>query len=165
MSVRWRRSEGWLRPAAAAVVVAAVLAVWSPTASAEPGPGTVTVTLDASANPSQFGLDVTYTAAVVTSDAGAPAPFDTIWFEDDGGIITGCGSQPLSPTPTPGTFTATCLESGSNLSVGTHGISATFGGDGTYSSAVGSMDEEIDPGATTTTITYPAAGSSLDYGN
>ena len=165
MSGRWRQPGAWTRAASAAAVAVVAVVAWSPAASAEPGPGTVTVTLDASANPSQFGLDVTYTAVVVTSDGGDVAPSDSIWFEDGGGIINGCGAQKLSPTPTPGTFAATCAESGSNLSVGTHGISANFGGDGTYAPANGSMDEEIDPGATTTTITYPAAGSSLAYGD
>ena len=79
-----------------------LLVAWGPTASAEPGPASVTVTVDASANPSPFGLDVTYTADVVTSDGGDVAPFDTIWFEDDGGNINGCGAQTLSSTPTPG---------------------------------------------------------------
>ena len=165
MSGRAWRSGAWARTAIATVAAAGTLVAWSPAVSAEPGPGTVTVTVDASANPSQFGLDVTYTAVVVTSDGGDVAPFATVWFEDDGGIINGCGSQPLSPTPTPGTFSATCDESGGNLSVGTHTISANFGGDGTYSPASGSSDQEVDPGTTTTTITYPADGSSLAYGD
>ena len=165
MSGRWRLPGVWMRSTATAAVATVALVAWSPGAGAEPGPGTVTVTLGASADPSQFGLDVTYTATVVTSDAGDVAQFDTVWFEDNGGIINGCGAQPLKASPTPGTFTATCDESGSNLSVGTHTISASFGGDANYSPQIGTMSQEVDPGATTTTITYPAAGSSLPYGN
>ena len=165
MSGRRRRSEGWVRAAVTGAVVTAALVAWSPTVGAEPGPGSVTVTVGASADPSQFGLDVTYTAVVVTSDGGNLAPFDTIWFEDDGGNINGCSAQSLTPTVTPGTFTATCDQSGSDLSVGTHAISAVFGGDGTYGPANGSMSEEIDPGATTTMIDFPAPGASLPYGD
>ena len=51
------------------------------------------------------------------------------------------------------------------MTVGTHGISANFGGDGTYGPAQRDDGRGGRPGATTTTITYPAAGTSLDYGN
>ena len=165
MSARRRRPQGWVRAAVTAVVLGSALVAWSPTVGADPGPASVTVTVQASANPSQFGLDVTYTAVVVTSDGGDIAPYATIWFQDDGGNINNCSSQSLTSTPTPGTFTATCDQSGSQLSVGTHTISAYFGGDGTYGPTSGSMNEEIDPGATTTTIDYPGPGATLSYGD
>ena len=147
------------------MAVAAVgLLAWSPVVSAEPGPGAVTVTIDASANPSQFNVDVVYTAIVVTSDAGGISPFATVEFQDNGGDINSCSAQSLTATPTHGTFVASCDESGSQMSVGDHPIAAYFGGDANYGPAVGTLDETVDPATTTTTITYPAAGSSLPYG-
>ena len=161
-----RMQRTWrLRAGATTAIVALSFVAWSPAVSADPGPGTVTVTVDASANPSQFNLDVTYTAVVVTSDAGSIAPYATIEFQDNGGDINGCSAQPLAPSPTTGTFLASCDESGSQMFVGDHPITALFSGDGDYGPASGSLDEIVDPAATTTTITYPLAGTSLPYGD
>jgi hypothetical protein len=123
------------------------------------------VTVTASANPSSYDLDVTYTATVVTSDSGSLDNLDSIEFQDNGSDINGCSFQPLSGTSTPGTYTATCDESGSQMNVGDHSITAYFAGDSNYGPASGSLTQTVNQGPTTTTITSPAPGASVPYGN
>ena len=143
------------------------VAVRSPSAAAEPGGVPVTVTL-APSNPSPYFEDVTYTATLVTSDANPldpVGPVDTLEFLDGGNDINGCSAQPLSPTSVPGTYTATCDEPGNQMSVGTHAIQADFNGDTTYGPGTTSSSQVVDPGPTTTTITFPGPGDSVPYGN
>lgn len=154
----------WAVAVAAASVPLATLG-WSAVASAFPGGIPVTITVTASANPSSFGQDVTYTATLVTSDSRSLVSPDSVEFQDNGNDVNGCGSQPLSGTSVLGTYKATCDESGSQLSVGTHSITAFFGGDSTYSSGSGSLNQTVGKGTTTTTITSPAPGASVPYGN
>ncbi len=151
--------------AAAAVLVPLATLGWSAVASALPGGIPVTITVTASANPSSFGQDVTYTATLVTSDSRSLVNPDSIEFQDNGNDVNGCGLQPLSSTPMIGTYTATCDEGVSQLSVGTHPITAFFQGDSTYSSGSGSLNQTVGKGATTTTITSPAPGASVQYGD
>ena len=65
-----------------------------------------------------------------------------------------------------GTYTATCDEGVSQLSVGSHPITAFFQGDSTYSwGSLGYQNQTVGKGATTTTITSPAPGASVQYGD
>ena len=118
-----------------------------------------------SANPSTFDQGVTYTATLTTSDSGNLDITDTIEFQDNGGDISGCSSQPLVSTPTAGTYLATCDESANNMSVGSHNITALFAGDSTYDQGSGSLNQTVNQAATTTVITSPSPGSSVSYGN
>ena len=163
MSGRWRGRQLriWAVTAAAVSVPLATLG-WSPPASALVLP--VTVTVASSANPSPYDQDVTYTATLVTSDSGSIDLPDTIEFQDSANSYT-CGGQPLFATGTPGTYTATCHEPASEMSVGTHPITASFAGDSTYGPGSGSLNQTVDQGPTTTTITAPSPGSSVSYGN
>ena len=109
---------------------------WSTSASAMPGGPPVTLVVTSTANPSTFDQDVTYTATLTTSDSGnLPTP-DTIEFQDNGGDISGCGFQPLANTVA-GTYVATCDEPASNMSVGSHNITASFQGDSVYDQGFG----------------------------
>jgi hypothetical protein len=72
--------------------------------------------LGSSLNPSTAGQSVTFTATV-TGDS----PSGTVNFKDGGTTIAGCGAQALSGGA------ATCTTSG--LSVGSHSITAVYGGD------------------------------------
>ena len=164
MFSRKRELPIWVVAAAAVSVPLATLG-WSAVASAQPGSIPVTITVTPSANPSSFGQDVTYTATLVTSDSGSLVIPDSIEFQDSGNDIDGCSSQPLSGTSTVGTYTATCDESASQLSVGVHSITAFFGGDSTYNSGSGSLNQSVGKGTTTTSITSPASGASVPYGN
>ena len=56
-------------------------------ASALPGGIPVTITVTASANPSSFGQDVTYTATLVTSDSRSLVNPDSIEFQDNGNDV------------------------------------------------------------------------------
>ena len=136
---------------------------WSSPASALPNP--VSISVASSANPSSsFGLDVTYTATLTTSDSGSIDAGDTIEFQDDGNTIVNCNSQALLSTVTPGTYTATCVEPNSYLSIGDHTIAANFQGDATYLPNSGSLTQTVVQAATTTTVT-PSPGTSITYGS
>src|SRR4030081_4040633 len=77
-----------------------------------------TTTVTSSANPSQFGQSVTFTAVV--SGVG-PVPTGTVTFQDAGVNIVGCVARPLAAG------TATCVTAG--LSVGAHSVTGIYSGD------------------------------------
>ena len=136
---------------------------WSSSASAATLP--VSISLDSSANPSQFGQDVTYTATLTTSDSGNLDPTDGMEFQDNGNDIVNCGFQLLVATAA-GIYTATCDEPTNSLSVGDHAITAIFNGDSTYFPNSGFLPTQtVEQGDTTTTITSPTPGTSITYGN
>ena len=108
---------------------------------------------------------MTYTATLTTSDSGSIDVGDTIEFQDDGNTIGNCNSQALLSTATPGTFTATCVEPNSDLSIGDHTIAAIFHGDATYLPNSASLTQTVVQAATTTTITSPSPGTSITYGS
>ena len=107
-----------------------------------PGGLPVTIVVTATANPSTFDQDVTYTATLTTSDSGNIDLLDTIEFQDNGGDISGCTFEPLASTVTVGTYVATCDESASNMSVGSHNITASFPGDSVYDQETGSLEPD-----------------------
>ena len=147
------------------VALSLVALGWSTSASAMPGGPPVSIVVASTANPSTFDQDVTYTATLTTSDSGSLDAFDSLEFQDNGGDISGCSSQPLASTATPGTYLATCDESGSNMSVGSHNITASFLGDSIYDQGVGSLSQTVNQAPTLTVITSPAPDSSVMYGN
>ena len=148
-----------------AVAVSMIALGWSASASAMPGGPSVTIVVSSTANPSAFDQDVTYTATLTTSDFGNLDDPDTIEFQDNGGDISGCSFQPLAGTGTAGTYVATCDESASNMSVGSHNITASFPGDIVYDQGLGSLNQMVNPAPTVTVITSPSPGSSVMYGN
>ena len=149
----------------AAMALSLVTLGWSTSASAMPGGLAVTIVVTATANPSTFDQDVAYTATLTTSDAGNLDITDTIEFQDNGGDISGCSFQSLASTADAGTYTATCDEPASNMSVGSHNITAFFPGDSTYDQGSGSLSQTVDQAPTTTVITSPSPGSSVQYGD
>jgi hypothetical protein len=162
---RKRRCSTWLALLMGLSVPLAVLG-WASPASALPNP--VSISVSSSANPSQFGQDVTYTATLTTSDSGSLNLGDTIEFQDNGNDIVNCNSQTLTPLSTapPGTYTATCVEPNSYLSVGDHPITAVFHGDATYQPNIGFLPTQtVDQAVTTTTITSPSPGEPITYGS
>jgi hypothetical protein len=64
-----------------------------------------------------------------------------------------------------GTYTATCTETGDAMSLGGHSVSASFNGDINYMPETGYLTQNVNPGATLTTITSPSPGVSIAYGN
>ncbi len=117
-----------------------------------------------SSTPSFFGQDVSYTATLTTSDLGSLDLGDTIEFQDNGNDIVNCNSQALLSIA-PGTYTSTCVEPNSYLSIGDHTITAIFHGDATYLPNTGSLPQTVVQADTTTTITSPSPGTSITYGN
>jgi hypothetical protein len=148
-----------------AIALSLVTLGWSTSATAMPGGLPVTIVVSSSANPSTFDQDVTYTATLTTSDSGNLGITDTIEFQDNGGDISGCSFQPLTSTPTVGTYVATCDESANNMFVGSHNITAQFPGDSAYDQGSGSLNQTVNQAPTTTVITSPSPGSSVSYGN
>jgi hypothetical protein len=79
-------------------------------------------TVTSSVNPSTFGQAVTFTATVSVVPPGAGSPTGTVTFKDGAFVL---GSAPLSAT-FHAAFTTAALQ------VGSHSITATYGGDGNF---------------------------------
>ncbi len=88
-------------------------------------------TLSSSANPSGYGQKVTFTA-VVTSGAGAPADGETVSFVED---LTILGSKKLSGGSA--SFTTSALP------VGTHLITAVYGGDSSLARSASAWVKQV----------------------
>jgi trimeric autotransporter adhesin len=101
---------------------------------------TTTTTLTGSAAPSVYGDALTLTATV-TSTGGTPSG-GTVSFKDGANSITGCGSVALSAAGT-----ATCsfpaLAAGT-LSVGSHNLSATYSGSGSFPSSTANLTQVVN---------------------
>jgi len=94
-----------------------------------------TTTVASSANPSTFGQSVTFTATVTVVAPGAGSPSGTVTFLD-GATILGTG------TLSGGTATFTT----STLAVGSHSITASYGGDTNFSgSTSAALTQTVNP--------------------
>lgn len=103
--------------------------------------GTTTSAVSSSVNPSVFGQTVTFTATVAAAAPGAGTPTGNVTFLD--------GSTPLG--------TATLVNgqasfSVSNLTVGTHAITAAYSGDTSFngSASATALTQTVNKAATTT---------------
>jgi hypothetical protein len=105
----------------------------------------------ASVNPAAFGQTVTFTATVTPLQAGAGTPSGSVVFQDGS---TTLGSATLDANGE-ATFTT------SSLSVGSHVISATYGGGSYFGASIGTMTESIVAAASTTALTSSANPSAL----
>jgi len=102
--------------------------------------GNTTTSVVSGTNPSKFGQSVTFTATI-TKSAGTPT--GTVTFMD--------GATTLGTGAVSGGTTATF--STSALSVGTHGITAVYGGDSGYNGSTSSaLSQVVNQGSTTTTV-------------
>ena len=114
----------------------------------QPIPTTVAVASTASS--ASYGQQVTFTATV---SAGSGTPTSTVTFED-GSTVLGTGTLNSSgvATYTTGAF---------DLAVGTHSITAIYGGDTNYSGSTSSaLSEVVDQDATTTSLSSSANPAS-----
>jgi subtilase family serine protease len=128
------------------------------------GLSSTTTTLQSSENPSKFGDSVTFTATVTTT--GSDTPTGTVVFNDNGTQIgtgtLGCICDGKNGIPLSATATFTT----STLSVGTHPITAVYGGDSNNAGSTSSpaLSQVVNaPTFTVTTPTTPApapAGTS-----
>src|SRR5581483_11590634 len=105
--------------------------------------GTTTAVVS-SANPGQFGQTVTFTATVAASAPGSGTPTGTVTFTDGAttlgnGTLNGAGQATFSSN---------------TLSVATHSIVATYGGDTNFNgSASSTLSQVINKAGTATALT------------
>ena len=100
-----------------------------------------TTSVSAAPNPAVFGQSVTFTATVAASAPGAGNPAGTVTFTIDGVNV----AQSLSGG------VATYVTS--TLTVGSHAVSATYGGDGNFNGSVASsINQVVNKANTTTTV-------------
>jgi len=104
-----------------------------------------TTSLTSSLNPSTNGQTVTFTATVSSSAATG-----TVTFYDGGGAL---GSAAVS--------SGIARLSTSGLSVGTHSITASYGGDSTYNGSTSSVLSQAVNSTTITDTTAPTAPTNL----
>ena len=102
-----------------------------------------TTTVSSASNPSVFGQTVTFTATVSVVTPATGTPTGMVTFLDGGSV--------LSTAALTGT-TASCTTSG--LSVGSHTITAVYGGDSNFSTSIASnLTQTVNKAGTTTTLT------------
>jgi len=119
------------------------------TATGPPPPGTSTVMLESSANPSAWG-EFVYFTATVSGPSGTPT--GTVSFRDGGGALIGCTARSLSAG------VAVC--SAYSLSVTTHPITADYSGDGTYSPGTSNtIIQVVNAGAPGPNVALASAGA------
>ncbi|MDW8326681.1 MAG: Ig-like domain repeat protein [Anaerolineales bacterium] len=88
-------------------------------------PANTTTTLATSGSPSVFGQSVTFTATVTAQVPGSGTPSGTVTFYDGGNVL---GSNTLNGAGVASISTA-------GLSLGTHTITATYGGSANYNAS------------------------------
>src|SRR5207302_1949023 len=103
--------------------------------------------LTSSVNPSKFGQSVTFTATVSVDAPGAGLPTGTVTFKDGattlGPGVVGAGGQATFST--------------SSLAVGTHPITAEYGGDSSFNGSTSSaLSQVVAKAATSTSLTSSA---------
>src|SRR5439155_454519 len=107
------------------------------------GKGNSSTVVTASVNPTVWGQSVTFTATVSGSSAGNPT--GAVVFSDGG---TSIGQRNLSTTGT----TTTASFSTSSLAVGSHPITASYGGDGNFLSSTGAVTQTVGKGNSSTVV-------------
>jgi hypothetical protein len=110
-------------------------------------PASTTTTLTSSANPSQNGQTVTFTATVVAVSPGAGVPTGSVAFKDGTTTLTcASGSQVLDASGT-----ATCTLPFS--AAGTRSVVATYSGSASYStSSSGTVSQTVNAASTATAL-------------
>jgi hypothetical protein len=116
------------------------------------GAAKVGSTFASSANPSAYGQTVTLTG-MVTAVAGGVTPTGNVSFSIDGSAI--CTASVLSPTGVAGTVSATCVAPQASLTVGSHALVFSYGGDANNQPASNTLTQVVTKD--TTSITLGAA--------
>jgi subtilisin-like proprotein convertase family protein len=105
-------------------------------------------TLTSSANPSVFGEPVTFTDTVCGNPPQASAPTGSVVFKDG---ATTLGTVALVAGGGAGCAQASLLVSA--LTLGSHPITATYAGVGTFLGSTGSLTQTVNPASTNTSVT------------
>jgi hypothetical protein len=115
-------------------------------------PASTTTTITSSPSSSVSGRAVTFTATVRVSAPGAGTPTGTVTFLD-GTTTLGTGTLNAARQA----MFATTL-----LAVGTHSITAVYGGDSSFNASTSSaLTETVNKAATATTVTSPVNPSAI----
>jgi uncharacterized protein (TIGR03437 family) len=124
---------------------------WFPSASdiygITVGKYAATLTLASSSLPSWIGQSVVLTATVASQSQGVPQPAGQVEFREGGALL---GSVPLVN----GTASITL----SNLTVGSHSITAIYGGDGNYGSAWATLVQLVQKFPTSISVKVSGSG-------
>jgi cyclophilin family peptidyl-prolyl cis-trans isomerase len=105
-----------------------------------------------SANPSSFGQSVTFTATVTPAAGASGTPTGTVtFFDTTSGTVLGTGTLDATGTATLAT---------SALGVGSHTITAPYGGDATFGAGSGTVTQTVNAAASATAVTSSAGTSS-----
>ena len=120
-----------------------------------------TTSVSSSLNPASVGQTVTFTATINPTSSGGPAPTGSVNFLD-GSIPLGTGTLATVNGTTTATFST------SILAVGSHSITAAYGGDTNYNSSTSSPTTQIvNPFATSTSVSSSLnpvfAGQSVTF--
>jgi hypothetical protein len=102
--------------------------------------------LTSNANPTVSGQSVTFTAIVSVQSPGAGTPTGMVQFQIDGQNVSGAIALNTSGTAS---FSMT------SLAVGTHTVTASYSGDGSFASSTGSLTggQSVNPKPVTSTMT------------
>jgi hypothetical protein len=100
-----------------------------------------TTTVTSGSNPSSYAVPMTFTATVQFSSGSTPT--GTVTFLD--------GSSTLGTATLSGTSAQFAT---STLTAGSHTITATYNGDANFQSSTGTVTQTVNPGATTTVLTF-----------
>ena len=104
-----------------------------------------TTALTSSSNALVFGESVTFTATITATAPGVGNPTGMVAFTDGATAIGGCSSQTVSGG------IATCVTNA--LPVGSHSVTATYGGDTNFqSSASSAVNQTVNRASTITTV-------------
>jgi VCBS repeat-containing protein len=108
-----------------------------------------TVTLLSSANPSVFGQGVTFTITVAPA-SGSGTPSGAITLQDAGSTMT-----TLNLVNGQASFTT------ASLAIGSHSITASYGGDVNFNSSSSTMSETVNKASTATSLSSSANPSTI----
>src|SRR5439155_755470 len=116
-----------------------------------------TTSVSSSANPSVFGQSVIFTVTVSAKSPGTGTPTGTVTFKEDGTTL-------YTETLAGGAATFTT----SSLSLGSHSITASYGGDGNFVTSTSSaLTQTVNKPNTTTSVSSSANpsvfGQSVDF--
>jgi hypothetical protein len=127
------------------------------TAGQDVNPASTTTIVSSSANPSVFGQPVTFSATVMAVAPGTGTPAGTVNFSIDGGAAI--------PVTLNGSGVAT-TSAISNLTVGTHTVSATYVATTNFATSTGTLtgNQVVNPASTTTAVTSSLNPSFVTQG-
>ncbi|KOG49563.1 vegetative cell wall protein, partial [Streptomyces decoyicus] len=104
-----------------------------------------TTTVSSTPDPSVVGQSVTFSATVAPVSPGAGTPTGTVTFVATDGVTT----VTLTGTLSGGT---TSVSTSGLVTAGVYAVTATYSGDGSFTSSVGTDTQTVAPAATTTTV-------------